>query len=370
MSHISFTSLNRILPHVISARKPILIRGSHGIGKSELVYQLAPNVAKYIGLQDKSYVYPIIERRASQMADAGDLMGLPQLDGQVTTFLPMKWFHQACTQPCILFLDEIDRASRDVRQAIFELTDSRKIAGHTLHPDTIVIACINGAIEENHYSVDDMDPAELSRWTVFDVRPTTEDWLDYAKGNIPPQVWDFITQNPSFLEHTQGEFIPNKVYPSRRSWSRLSETLKETDLFDNVGLDFLNLSAAFVGDDAAMLFFEFCRTYSKQVTVEDILIKGQIEKTTSWEINQHMNLIDKMNESNLLQKELSKDEMDNVVKYMFSIPNELIMKLWQVITSHNVENGVALFMARHNGKPVSGHFAKLNGLDIATKNEK
>jgi len=40
--HIDFAQLTRILPHVIKARKPVLIRGKHGIGKSEVVYQLAP----------------------------------------------------------------------------------------------------------------------------------------------------------------------------------------------------------------------------------------------------------------------------------------------------------------------------------------
>ena len=58
-------------------------------------------------------------------------------------------------QPCILFFDEVDRANTDVAQSIMELTDSRKIAGHTLHPDTIVIAMVNGGSydEGNTYQV-------------------------------------------------------------------------------------------------------------------------------------------------------------------------------------------------------------------------
>jgi hypothetical protein len=34
-----------------------------------------------------------------------------------------------------LFLDEVDRATLEVRQGIFELTDSRKLNGHYLHED-------------------------------------------------------------------------------------------------------------------------------------------------------------------------------------------------------------------------------------------
>ena len=61
----------------------------------------------------------------------GDLFGLPKVEGEVTTWLPW-WPHTACT--FVVLLDEVDRATMEVRQGIFEFCDSRKIAGqsHTL----------------------------------------------------------------------------------------------------------------------------------------------------------------------------------------------------------------------------------------------
>ena len=62
--------------------------------------------------------------------------------------------------------DEVDRATMEVRQGIFELCDSRKIAGQTLHPDTLIFAAVNGGEHGAQYQVGEMDPAELDRYTV------------------------------------------------------------------------------------------------------------------------------------------------------------------------------------------------------------
>lgn len=362
---VDFATLARLLPHVIRARKPILIRGRHGIGKSEIVYQLSPKIASYIGMKDKSYVYPVVERRASQMADAGDLMGLPQLDGETTQFLPMKWFYQACTQPCILFLDEVDRAPSDVRQAIFELTDSRKIAGHSLHPETVIVACVNGGQGENQYQVGEMDPAELSRWTVFDVKPSVQDWLDYAKDKVAIEMWDFIRQNPSFLEHNQGEFEPNKVYPARRSWFRLNEALNGTNLIEDAPADLLYLANAFVGQEAATTFHEFAKHYSKQVSVEDVVNKGKFDKVKNFEINQQLALIEKMAESKLLKETLDAKQLENLARFFFIIKGELAMKLWEVVTTLNQNNGINVYQVTVDGRPVSDYIADLTGATAA-----
>ena len=154
---IDFAAFNSIVHHVTNVRKPVLLRGRHGIGKSTVVYQFADKIGRQV-----------VERRASQMTE-GDLVGLPIVEGNSTRFNPPDWFKTACDEPVILFLDEVDRATLEVRQGIFELTDSRKLNGHTLHPETLVFAAVNGGEHGEQYQVGEMDPAELDRWTVFDL---------------------------------------------------------------------------------------------------------------------------------------------------------------------------------------------------------
>ena len=207
---VDFATFLSVVPHILDAKLPVLLRGRHGVGKSEVVYQ----TAAVRGL-------PVVERRASQMTE-GDLLGLPDtadtdIDGRkATTWNAPDWLVTACTQPVVIFLDEVDRATMEVRTELFELTDRRKINGWHLHADTLIIAAVNGGEHGAQYQVGEMDPAELDRWTVFDVEPTCEDWLTWAKDNVDGLVWDFINTNRNHLEHS-GEFEPNKVYPSRRS---------------------------------------------------------------------------------------------------------------------------------------------------------
>ena len=146
---IDFATFLTVAPHVLNSRLPVLIRGRHGVGKSEVVYMIA-----------EQRELPVVERRASQMTE-GDLVGLPSTDGNTTSFNPPDWFKTACDNPVVLFLDEVDRATIEVRQGIFELTDSRKLNGHVLHKDTLIFAAVNGGEHGDQYQVGEMDPAEL-----------------------------------------------------------------------------------------------------------------------------------------------------------------------------------------------------------------
>ena len=347
---VDFKTFVAVAPLVAAVKKPILLRGRHGIGKSCVVYQAGAKM----GL-------PVVERRASQMTE-GDLVGLPVIKGDTTTFNPPDWFKQACDEPVLLFLDEVDRATVEVRQGIFELTDSRKLNGHTLHPDTLVFAAVNGGEHGEQYQVGEMDPAELDRWTVFDVEPTCEDWLDWAKTNVDETVWDFINQNRAHLEHT-GDFEPNKVYPSRRSWDRFSECAANAGLLGETAKESLptlyELGCAFVGFEAAVSFRDFVEKYERQVTVEMILDGGQIEKTAEFGINDHSALVEKMEASEVFAEALSETQVANLAAYFLTLPSEVAMKLWTVLGNGELQNTVALHQAEVDGQSVSGYIVEL-----------
>jgi hypothetical protein len=316
---VDFKTFGKMVKYVTAVRKPVLLRGRHGIGKSTVVYQYATHIGK-----------PVVERRASQMTE-GDLVGLPSISGNSTSFNPPDWFKQACDMPCVLFLDEVDRATLEVRQGIFELTDSRKLNGHHLHHDTIVFAAVNGGEHGSQYQVGEMDPAELDRWTVFDIEPSVEDWLDWAKkSDISDEVWGFINHNHDHLEH-KDDFEPNKVYPSRRSWERLDECLSQSKLFDDHNALY-HLATAFVGFEAAVAFRDFVATMDRQVTVDDILNKGDFAKVRDFDINDHSALVSKFEAEQVFATELSDDQIGNVARYMMTgMPSEVVMKVWALL---------------------------------------
>mgnify|MGYP003298813133 CR=1 FL=1 len=344
---IDFRTFNSIISHILTAKYPVLIRGRHGIGKSELVYQ----TAKDLGL-------PVVERRASQMTE-GDLLGLPKVEGNVTQWLAPEWLHNACNEPCILFLDEVDRATLEVRQGIFELCDSRKIAGHSLHPDTLIFACVNGGEHGEQYQVNEMDPAELDRWSVWDIEPTVEDWLTWAKDNVDSLVWDFINQNRSHLEHS-GDYEPNKVYPSRRSWDRLNQVLKGADLLENPGPAMFALATSFVGFEAAVAFNDYAKNYERVVTVEQLLNGERVEALESFSLNDHCAMIEKVDAEEVLKAEISDDHLVNLANYFVTLPSEAAMKLWSVISQAGVQENVVKFHGANDGA-VGSHLSKILG---------
>ena len=323
---VDFKTFRACAPHVINVRKPILIRGRHGVGKSEVVYQIAEDM----GL-------PVVERRASQMTE-GDLLGMPspeqiEVNGErASVFRPFEWFLRACTEPVCLFLDEVDRATTEVRQGIFELTDSRKLAGWTLHEDTIVIAAVNGGEHGAQYQVNEMDPAELDRYTVFDIEPSVEDWLDWAKDNVHAMIWDFINHNRIHLDHSE-DFEPNKVYPSRRSWKRLNDCLVGASLFDEEADQtiFFTLTQSFCGLEAAVAFLDFCKTYDRQVTWEEVVNEGKVGATVDFDINAHAAMVEKIEASEIMSEDMTDEQLDNLAAYFKMLPAEIAMKLWTAV---------------------------------------
>jgi len=363
---ISFQTLNQILPILVQSKLPVLLRGRHGIGKSQVVFQLGNELGM-----------PVIDRRCSQMTE-GDLLGLPkQSEGDVTEWCPPKWFKQACTEPVILFLDEVDRATLEVRQGIFELCDSRKLAGHNLHPETLVFACVNGGGDHgDQYQVGEFDPAELDRWTVFDLKPTVQDWLAWADGKVNGAIWDFINDNHNHLEHND-DYEPNKKYPSRRSWQRVSDTLEKSGYSDPVKMKTLRTSGAlhhiisgFVGFEASVSFCDYLDNYKKIVTVEDIL-QGKIKLTKDFNINDHSALIERFKQSKMFDAKIPQDQMENIGKYFYQLPSELSMNFLTgvisrgddpMVQAHNIST---LYAVKVNGVTLQEHIT--NTLQAGTK---
>ena len=330
---VDFKTFNSFVNMIADAHYPVMIRGRHGIGKSELVYQFA---AKR-GL-------PVVERRASQMTE-GDLVGLPVIDGDTTAWNPPDWYKMACREAVVLFMDEIDRATQEVRQGFFQLADSRQLNGHKLHEGTLLFAAVNGGVHAAQYQVNDMDPAELDRWTVFDVEPSVEDWLRYAKDRVNPIVVDFIRHNKMHLEHTK-DFEPGKVYPSRRSWERFSNTLAKHKLLEGDYKSSLNtvynLACGFVGFEAAVTLRDFADKYENQVTPDDIFA-GKLDKMKSAKLHDHVSMVEKIVSSDKLSEDMDTGAFENVCRYFLMLPSEAAMKFY---TNMNSDKKLMKFIIR------------------------
>jgi hypothetical protein len=273
----------------------ICIRGRHAVGKSEGTYQAAAmmrdefyqnpvNASKYGWTFEQGL--PVVERRLSQLTE-GDLTGMPDMSEgrKSTTFKPCDWLIDACERPVVLFLDERNRALEGVKQAVFQLMDSRAFYGHKLHPGTRVVVAENVG---DLYNVQQCDPAEVSRAATVELNPPIEEWLKYASqpGKCHELTVSFIRANKEHLEFdpnnsskTKKAFEPNKKYPDRRSWFKLDQQLQKTKLIDNPAHPlFYIMAASMVGIEAALKFVEFAKTFECQVSVNDVLTDWKAAK--------------------------------------------------------------------------------------------
>lgn len=213
---------------VIKALPPhisVLFRGPHGIGKSEVVRQ----IADALGLR-------LLDRRMSQCSE-GDTVGLPKQtvvkgpDGKmydITSFCPPEFIAIAKHTPAILFLDEINRATQEVMQACFQYAlDRCDFQGDKFHPETRVFAAVNTG---GNYQVNEMDPALLDRFFVIDLAPTDQDFFEHAENIIDGDLLRFLKERPSRLDPAKAN--PGSVQPSRRSWVRLDSVYKANKVYE------------------------------------------------------------------------------------------------------------------------------------------
>lgn len=336
----------------------VLVRGNHGIGKSQGVYQLG----EYFKLR-------VVERRLSQMTE-GDMIGLPDkttMEGEgVTKFNPPDWYMECCREPRLLFLDELNRATPEILQASFQIAGMRTLNGHKLHPDTRVYAAVNASAE---YTVNDMDPALLDRFWVTDLTPDVKDWLVWAKENVSPLIYDFIQTNERHLEHT-GNIEPGRIYPSRRSWEKVSRALIFADVeFKPNDPRFYGISFGLLGPETAQAFTAYAKSIHDQLTAENILdewnakMKKRVEKFGNEKFNVLIEKIGDYTGKHILKPEQVKNMTEFAAMECF--PKELLVTFWSCLVDRPDKK-------MENIKQYAGDFAELvmKAVDITLGEEK
>lgn len=251
---MNITQLKQSLPFLIQAKLVPNIIGKHGIGKSSIVSQYA-----------KENGYSFHPFFLGQMADTGDILGLPEFnrnaDGKA---LSVSFVHPAKLPKkprSILFFDELNRASKDLLQAIFQLALEGTLHDYTLPEDSAIIMAMNPATDD--YSVLDFaDKAFADRFVHINLDPTHEEFHVYMNSRYgTSSISDFLRQQTKLLEETDIQPVTlDFVKPSRRSWDRLQK-LENTGMPENL---FREAGMGIVGTAAMVAYSSWKET---QVTI-------------------------------------------------------------------------------------------------------
>lgn len=310
---------------------PVVI-GRHGIGKSETMEILA----KQMGMR-------FVSLRLGSVQDVGDLLGLQiemkDKNGETSgiKFVPPDWFPKE-GEKIFLFLDEFNRARKDLQSTLFQLSLDKTLHTHKLTPGSFVVLACNPATDD--YSTIEIDDKAMSdRFVFLKYDPTPKDWVDYMKEVNPSSTLvSFIKEVPEQLGLGLTEdFSLDFVQPSPRTITELDKIFEKVKK-DEINIEtFKNIAFGSIGITSTLTFIKWYETESNRVTGKEILknpkkflpkVKELVEKNKMDTLNEIIEDVIKINKEN----ELDLKQFEVVKQLCLTVPRPLSFKLLKTIT--------------------------------------
>jgi MoxR-like ATPase len=242
----------------------IWLWGSHGVGKSEAVAQ----VANEEGIN-------FIDIR-SALTEAGDWMGLPveavnDKGQKYAQFLMSSFLPQDPNWQGIIFLDELNRARTDVLNCVFQLVLNRCIMNHyTLPKGASIVVATNPS--DDDYDVTNIDPALLGRFCHVSLTPSVDEWVKFSNTTgLRKDIVGFIVHQPKMLETKNSGLDLEIIKPSRRGWSMLGRMIEALDALKITNECLLDVATGLVGATGAVQFEEYRRSSYAKIDATKIL---------------------------------------------------------------------------------------------------
>ncbi|MAG26442.1 hypothetical protein CMI47_12905 [Candidatus Pacearchaeota archaeon] len=255
MRRLNYKDAKTVLLNTAVGEFNAIIVGSHGIGKTYMVQEIAQELNLNLGYWSASTMDPYI-----------DLVGVPYPDkdtGRLRFAQRDDIFNME-----FLFFDELNRAHLKVRNSILELIQFKRINGVKLPKLKMVWAAINPPTEE--YQVDDLDPALRDRFHVhIELAPTP--CVDFLKTKMKNETAEFIYNWWNQL----GQDDKEKVTPRR---------LEYLGMCYDTGISVLDAAGDAIGKNALSLLDTYLKQSNNKAKIKGLdvgnpkIIKNKMNK--------------------------------------------------------------------------------------------
>ena len=320
---VSASEVKDLLETHFKAKRPLLLIGPAGLGKTSMVKQFA--AAKGVNVYEYRAAY----------AEPGDLKGLCNPEDGIMKFLRPEDLPPESDENCILFFDEINRASTSVMNCILQASDgSNKIATHKLPKGCLVIAAVNP--DDANHTVNMMDFALVNRFNVVTLDYDVNSVLNYAKAaKWHHSVVTFLSVEKSvFSSAVEYDGQSNKATP--RSFEYLSD-MEKAGLSANKA-SHRATACGLLGDALGLQYFAFA-SGSQPITWAEIIAANQSAvsraETMSDPESTRADLLASTNDSihdHMTTHKATKTEIKKVVAYFMVIPADIVAAFLQKLT--------------------------------------
>ena len=269
---VKLSELQKYVKHHFRTKRPMMVWGPPGIGKSETFQQITDS---YIAEGKKA---KLIDARLS-LWDPTDLKGYPYYNKETNRMsfsspdeLPTE-AEAAEYDIIVLFLDELNGAAPATQAAAYQLILNRAIGKYKL-PDNVVIAAAGN--RETDKGVTYRMPKPLAnRFLHYEVRVDFQDWFDWAVvHNQHPDVLGYVTTFKDDL-YTFDASSAERSFATPRTWAFISETIRDVDDFTEE--EVTDMVAAGIGEGIA-LKFKAHRQVAAQLPNPTDILDGKVKE--------------------------------------------------------------------------------------------
>lgn len=288
------SDLARSIRELVEAKVPGMVWGRPGIGKSQVMQQ----VAAAMGMD-------FIDIRAV-LLDPVDLRGIPHVVDGKTYWAQPAFLPQPGCRPTIVLIDEINRAPVLVQNGLFQLILDRKLGEYTA-PDNVAFFAA-GNFEGDGGGVQRMPSALKNRFIHVYTEPDLEDWCKWAVANgVDPLVIAFLRYRPALLS----DFDPHATaFATPRSWEFVSKIIAR-----GAPKQIERAMVAGAVGTAATEFMAFVEIYRQAPNVDAILLDPDHAEVPSEVASLYA-------VSSALAHRSDKNNFGRVTKYLDRIPKE------------------------------------------------
>jgi hypothetical protein len=256
------------LLHLMNRRRPAFLWGAPGVGKSDVVAQVASESNRQL-----------VDVRLSTM-DVVDIRGFPVpnlekrvMEWLIANFLPPMMVPGKTKGKLVpnesfglLFLDEMNSAPQAVQAAAYQLVLDHRIGDYILPANWSILAAGNRAGDRS--VVNAMPAALANRFIHIDFEPDADDWQAWAAANgVSDVTRGFLRFKPSLLHSFDPSTNP-RAFPSPRSWSLVDDVINSHLDSDTE----YELIKGTVGEGAAAEYLTFARLARDLPSVDEILL--------------------------------------------------------------------------------------------------